>query len=199
MEIYNEYDFGYDYGNSCGYGNGSGYDYGDGSGSGSGDGHGSGDGNGSSNYGYGSSSGDGDGNGSGDGYGYGYGNGCGTGDGYGTGHSDGDGDDYGSGDSDGCGSNKIFVPHASPLVAYWAIGDDNYKHLGRQLTPTVGDVHIWDVPVELCRQGLHASWTPEGARKYRNGTLCKVACSGFAEFDKKKIVCTRRVILEVLS
>jgi hypothetical protein len=144
-----------------------------------------------------------------DGYGYGYGDGFGYGDSNGYSDGNGYGDCYGhggggvdgSGYGFGDGNEKIFVPHDTPIIAYWYIGDDNRSHYGEKLTAKVGDIHELNPgeKVKMCKFGLHASWTPEQAAKYRDGTLCKVACSGWMQFREDKLDCSRREILAVLT
>jgi hypothetical protein len=51
----------------------------------------------------------------------------------------------------------------------------------------------------FCSKGLHASLTPEEAREYCDGILTKVACSGQVIFDKDKLVCSRREVLEIID
>ena len=160
--------------------------------------------------GYGFGDGDGDGTCVGDGYGDGY---C-DGEGYGNCYCDGDGfgncdgEGFGEGDSDGdCdykgegygnGDFKYphFVSHATPILAYWVLGDNNHKHFGKPCDTTPGSVHVWDAMPDLCNDGLHASLTLEDARKYRIGMAYRVACSGLVIFGDDKLVCTRRVVLE---
>ena len=136
--------------------------------------------------------GEGDCDGCGDGYGNGYGEGDGCGDGYGYGCGDGYGHDHGYGSF----ARPSFVQHSAPLLAYWVLGGDNHKHLGKPCDTTPGSVHVWDAMPDLCYVGLHASLTLEDARKYRIGTAYRVACSGLVILGSDKLVCTRRVILE---
>jgi hypothetical protein len=85
------------------------------------------------------------------------------------------------------------------MMAYWYIGDRNNKHLGKELQPNIGDVHIWPYIIKLCESGLHASLDAMDAKKYRDGTLCRVACSGWMQIDRDKLVCSRREIVEILK
>jgi len=139
------------------------------------------------------------GDGKGDGYGDGYGDGDGKGDGDGYGYGDGDGDGYGYGDGDGYGygDGKCFVHHATPIIAYWRVGESNNDHLGKSLSATPGEIHEWPYEVDLCSAGLHACLDSKDTDRYRKGTLCRVACSGWVKFGRDKLVCSRREILEV--
>jgi len=143
-----------------------------------------------------------------DGYGYGY-----DGHGYGYDGSDSDGSNgpgygyrsngYGCGsdgyDSDGSGyDGLIFIGHKTPLTAYWYSSEK--EHLGNKILVEKGATLNWPYKIELCKHGLHASFQQEDAKKYNpNGILCKVACSGWVGFQKDKLVCSRRKILEVLT
>lgn len=70
-------------------------------------------------------------------------------------------------------------------------------HGGVRLTPEVGLVLQWHGPIQLCRAGLHASLGLADARKYADGVVCRVRCSGDVIFGIDKLVCSRREILEV--
>ena len=63
----------------------------------------------------------------------------------------------------------------------------------------VGSITEHSGKIELCKMGLHASFSQADARRYAyTGWLpCKVRCSGRFVFGEDKFVCTRREILEI--
>jgi len=137
-------------------------------------------------------------NGSGDGSGYGSGYGYSDGSGYGSGA--GDGYSNGSGDGYGYGSDAGFIYEVlatAPYLAWWYCSPDGVDHLGVRVVPEVGQVLTWDGRLELCRLGLHFSLTPAEAASYRQGWLCRVACSGKVILGHDKGVCTCREILAI--
>jgi hypothetical protein len=121
------------------------------------------------------------------GYGYGYSDGDGDGDGYGDGHGSGSGYGYGSG--------LVWISPKTPILAWWYVGEYSNLHFNQSLSATVGEIHKWPYRPNLCQAGLHASLKPEDAAKYREGKLCRVACSGWVMFDRDKFVCTRRKVI----
>jgi len=164
-----------------------------GSGSGSGDGDGSGYGYGSgSGYGYGSGSGFGSGYGFGDGDGSGYGSGSGDGDSYGSGSGSGYG--YGS----GSGNQRIKLPKKLAWPAYHYIRKQNGRYVLRSNKKVKRNQELHEPEIAMCEKGLHASLSPEHARRYApsNSVLTKVLVWGEMIVGKDKLVTTNRMIVE---
>jgi hypothetical protein len=170
------------------------YNHGNGNGDGHGSGHGSGHGYGSGRgyghchgYGYSDGYGDGDGNGNGDGDGYGHGYGYG----------------YGYGHGNGYGDGNMEILHKTPIMAWHFVNPDKtlrYDIEGKKIVAVKGLVINHHGDISMCNQGLHASIEKSDANNYlTNGIATKVACSGKIIFDKNKLVCSRREILEILD
>jgi hypothetical protein len=180
---------GYGYGDGYGFGDGDGYGYGD-------DGYGYGFGYGDDGYGYGY----GYGFGFGDGYGFGYGYGFGFGDGddgygYGSGFGDGSGSGY------GYGSQEVIIPSHTPWMAYHYIRREGVAFFLRGGERTMAGASLHKNDIEMCKRGLHASFSPGDAKKYApaDAVLTEVLVWGRILIDKDKLVATDRKLVRVLE
>jgi hypothetical protein len=134
----------------------------------------------------------GGGYGGGDGGGYGGGHGGGHGDGYGGGYGGGHGGGHGDGYGGGYGGRLVYA--VSPISAYWAATDR--QHFGRAVKPAAGLVQEWPFVPVVCAHGLHACLNAADVRKYSDGDVWRVACSGWIRFDGDKLACSRREFVE---
>ena len=184
------------FGSGCGYGpgdgGGSGGGYGPGGGYGGGDGDGSGYGEGSA-YGY--------DNGFVDGCGGGDGSGCSYGDSFGYGPGCGCGYGCSGGDGSGSGYGEVTITVDNPWIAYHYIHKSKEGlQLRSERYTQVGEI-LQESVIEMCKCGLHASFTERDAQQYRpaNSVLTRVQVWGRVIVAKDKLVATHRKIIEVLE
>jgi len=132
--------------------------------------------------------------GSGSGYGYGSGDGSGSGDGY--------GDGYGYGYGYGYGQEYIILGRQDAWTAYHYVRRNAAGQLllRTERVTAIGE-HLHEDEIALCEYGLHASLSPEDARKYRPSAcdvvLTKVKVWGRIIIDKDKLVATDRQIIAI--
>ena len=115
-----------------------------------------------------------------------------------AGDGNGNGDGYGNGN--GYGWRSLEVDHRTPILAWHFVmsnGELARDHGGQRPTVEPGLVLEWDSEVSLCNAGLHASLEVEQARRYQDGVLTRVACSGRVSIGRDKIVCSRREVIAV--